>query len=611
MASDKKGSDTGLQRHLPSALQLHILSLLPLNDRALSGRLVSPDAAASLSGPEHCTASLSQPLPAHALSWALEAGHQHVRQLCFRHKLWLLCTGATSGSEVNLEVALALLQPSIFPELLHSHDHRWTYRYVTPTANPGVAAVTAGHPQLLRWLLSHCPGLVERNQVLTAAAKHCDLAGLQAMFGALAFDPEGQGLILDAAAESATPDAVAKMEWLMRIGGRRPQLQESTAAAAARSGDLGRLRWLRERECPIGGLRVLMDALQHADLAVAQWLVDEAGCELPPAVGTEGEGTVEVEREWGSMLEAAARSSDGVDKVRWLLQRRGGQLQASHWQRMAEAAAEAGRVELVQHALPLLGPAGDMPPWLALAAVGSGSVPMVQFLRQAGVAFGPVAYIKAAEAGSLAMVRWLACDARVTAEGRDLPTVVTRWPQVPTTATSRELLQAVQLVLDGVGWRGWGSFCYMVVEGAATRGDLALLQYLLQQLPAHQPSWYLVTAAAEGGCEALLEWLAEQHPGCLVVRPGGPSPYSSAAAVGDLGTLTALRRLGVPWGAQGLVASVALCESIATAALHWLVEQGAPVGSHEELQKTCRRLGEDGRGVKDWLQRLARAAEEA
>lgn len=88
---------------LPGALQLHILSRLPPNDRALSGRLVSPDAANGLSGPQHCTASLSQPLPRHAAARAVDAGLQHVRQVPFRHKLRLLCTAATSSSETNMD----------------------------------------------------------------------------------------------------------------------------------------------------------------------------------------------------------------------------------------------------------------------------------------------------------------------------------------------------------------------------------------------------------------------------------------------------------------------------------------------------------------------------
>ncbi len=244
------------QRQLPPALQLHILSFLPANDRALSGRLVSPDAAAALTGPDHCTASLSQPLPPHAAPWAVEATQLHLRQLPFRHKLQPLCTAAASGSEVNLEVALSLLRPSVFSELWYAGGGMWS-----PYNDPGVAAVEAGHPQLLGWLLDRCPGLVNPDRVLSAVAQHCDLAGLQAAWELLRLPRVSTTLIsgwrpatrtsaaLAAAAGSATPDAVAKMEWLMSKINWGPE----AAAAAARSGDLGRLRWLRDGGCPMGG----------------------------------------------------------------------------------------------------------------------------------------------------------------------------------------------------------------------------------------------------------------------------------------------------------------------------------------------------------------------
>lgn len=51
---------------LPPELQLHILSFLPPNERALTGRHVCSDAADGLGGPDSCTARLSQPLQAHA-----------------------------------------------------------------------------------------------------------------------------------------------------------------------------------------------------------------------------------------------------------------------------------------------------------------------------------------------------------------------------------------------------------------------------------------------------------------------------------------------------------------------------------------------------------------
>ncbi len=110
------------------------------------------------------------------------------------------------------------------------------------------------------------------------------------------------------------------------------------------------------------------------------------------------------------------------------------------------------------------------------------------------------------------------------------------------------------------------------------RGDLALVQYLLPWHPWYRPGWEVLAAAAEGGCGALLEWLVEQHPGCLEGAGSGVSPYASAAARGDLGTLTTLRRLGVPWGAEDVVVQ-AVRERCSVPAMRWLEDQGAPAGS--------------------------------
>ncbi len=207
-----KGPSCGTgQRQLPSTLQLHIVSLLPPNDLALGARLACRYLSAGLSKPEHCTAYLSQPLPPHAAPWAEAAGQQHVRRLPLRHKLQLMCAAAASGSELNLELSWQLVQPSLFPGALNRTRDAATY------PSPGVAAVEAGHVQLLGWLLQRCPGLLQPNRTLVAAAKHCHLDGLKAAWEALrrsCYDPDVQGM-LDAAAESTTPDAVAKIEWML------------------------------------------------------------------------------------------------------------------------------------------------------------------------------------------------------------------------------------------------------------------------------------------------------------------------------------------------------------------------------------------------------------
>ncbi len=420
--SSSKSSSTSL----PPELQLRIFSLMPHNDRVLSCRLVSPDARDGLTGPESCTALLSQPLPPYAAPWAEAEWQQHVRQLPFRHKLQLLCTAAASGSEVNLEVALALLQPSIFPELLHSCDNG-------NCPDPGVAATMAGHPQLLGWLLRRCPALLRPDTVLAAAAQRCDLAGLQAAWEALQAHLGGSSSgasgsssgaprhqittdVLHAAAASVTPDAIAKTAWVLATGGSSCSMGQSTAVGAAASGDLARLRWLQERGCPVGEVDVLLSALEHAHLAVAQWLVDEAGCKLH--VAGEGADAAAEDGAWAEPMIAAARSSDAVAKWQWL-QVRGAppfkSASATRVRRLAVAAGCAGQVEVVQHLLSDLGHArvvqsGGGP--LSRAAALSGSVPVTECLQQAGFVINPVAYGSAA--GNLPFVRWLALEARVS-----------------------------------------------------------------------------------------------------------------------------------------------------------------------------------------------------
>ncbi len=582
----------GLQ--LPLALQQHILSFLPPNDRALSGRLVSAYAAAGLTGPDHCTASLSQPLPPHAVPWAVEVGQQHARQLTLRHKQQLLCAAAVSGSEVNLEVARAMLQHSVFPGPLQRVFH------IVPYPDPGLAAAKAGHAHLLGWLMQHCRELVDTDRTLGAAAQYCDLAGLQVACEALRQEDTGEGhaggssehtqgptdiqRALDAAAGSATPDAVAKVEWLLAVEGGRCRLQESTATAAARSGDLGRLRWLREQGCPMGGSDVLQSALRHADLAVAEWLVGEAGCGLPGAAG----------HQWVRVAHEAAGSRDGVPKLQWLRERGapppGGQLVC--------AAAAAGQMEVVRHLLSGLEPAAahDAAQRAAAWAVGSGRIPMVEVLIHSGATISPGEYAwsslsahymykdRLAGVDSVAMVRWLAREARASAAGLDLPSLIERWPR-HTPACSRDLLEAVQLLVGEAGCRGWDA--ERALKEAAVRGDLALVQYLLQQRPGCRPGYAVLREAVRSGNQVLLEWLVAQHPGCL----GGPGAgeeghfglYVSAAFNGDLGTLTGLRRLGVPWGVKDSVVE-GVWAGCRMPALRWLVEQGALVGSRNRLK---------------------------
>ncbi len=627
---------------LPAALQLHVFSLLPPNDRALSCRFVSPDAASSLSGPENCTASLSQPLPPHAVCWAVESGQSYVQQLPFRHKVRLLCTAAASGSEVNLEVALALLQPSIFPEVLQSRKFGiWIYGAGGYCL--GEAAAKAGHPQLLPSLVRRFPWLISPGGVLKAAARHCDLAGLQVAWKALQHgfgnSSECSGLrpvlnqdVLHAAAESFTPDAVAKMEWMLQTamkgarGGREGgcpscRLQLSTAVAAARSGDLGRLRWLRDQGCPmgrragqgalVGEVRVLETALRHADLAVAQWLVDEAGCGLPAAGGGGEVAAEEGDRAWIKLLRAAADSPDTAAKWQWLHGRGGPSVAGAEPGLVKEltlAAVEAGQVEAVQYLLSVLG-AGKV---LAVgreafirAAGWSGSIPVAECLQQAGIVFSHQAYSSAE--GNLPFVRWLALEARVSAAAItriQLTSWIAGWPR-DTPAHSRDLLAAVQL-LAGAGFSDWCDTGHTVYF-AAHRGEFDLARFLLNQGAPLNTDNGTVEAAAEAGCVPLLELLSALSGG---FKPSGVSLrslYIQAAEHGDLATLDALRRLGAPWGVDGVLAK-AVKGGCGEAALRWLVEHGAPVGSPKEMEAAVASAVERGglrAEVAAWLRGLA------
>ncbi len=114
------------------------------------------------------------------------------------------------------------------------------------------------------------------------------------------------------------------------------------------------------------------------------------------------------------------------------------------------------------------------------------------------------------------------------------------------------------------------------------------MQYLhgQQRHQGYQADGKALEAVAAEGCEALLEWLVQQ-PGCLE-RLGGASPYSIAAEWGDRGVLDALWRLGVPWGAQDVVAR-AVHNGCKRPGLQWLVQRGAPAGTQEEMEAAITR----------------------
>ncbi len=597
------------QQQLPTALQLHVLSLLPPNERALSGRFVCREACDAFSEPQHCTASLSQPLPPHAAPWAQEAGQQHTNQLPFRDKFQLLSTAALSGSEVNLEVAWALLEPSIFPELLLVRDIPW--RRPPSAEDPSQVLAKAGHPQLWGWLVRHCPRLLSPIHFLQEVARHCSLPvlqatweQLQALFTGTSSSNSSSGSspfsgiwrpaldihTLHAAAESRTPDAIAKMQWVMETGGEGCQPCSGIANIAASLGDRNKLSWARDRgiQCD---LWVMYSALRAADLAMAQWLVDEGLCDLPAPDRIASEEPDEPYGKtvlgWDALLKAAAASEDGVAKFRWLQERGAPALGGAGLAlvpQLAQVAARPGHVEVMRYLLSLIPSSTIQQVWSPVdqldSPLVSGKVPMAECLWQAGVVLsGRDAYISAGHSSSVETVRWLATKAGVSSAGMTLADIrefMLHWPW-----GRKGLTEAVRLVV-GAGCTAWDMG---LVYNAAKRGDRELVQYLLQLRPEHVPGGELADAAAKGGCVALMEWLAAEHPGCLTGSALAGKPlYNLVAYYGDRGMLEALRRLGVPWVVQDVVVREVkggCCMPV----VRWLVEAGAPVGSRQQLHQ--------------------------
>lgn len=175
---------------LPPDLRLRVIGSLPPHVLALTGRLVCRGAGQHFCEPHHHTTSvsdlLSNPLPSHYANSApyIERATEALGALTFRQKLLLPVLAATSGCEANVSFALQLLEPSLFPELLHTshyrkvllHDQR---SHDLPLPDMGSTAVASGLAHMLPFLEQHCSWLLDPARTLEAAARQCDLGGLQ------------------------------------------------------------------------------------------------------------------------------------------------------------------------------------------------------------------------------------------------------------------------------------------------------------------------------------------------------------------------------------------------------------------------------------------------
>ncbi len=596
---------------MPFDLLGRALEMLEPNDRALYGRFVCKAAWRRLSQLHHRMARFSLPLPLHVLNDADWQPHlqQAFKQHTFHSKMRVLSGAASSGCKANLELAWGLLRPCLFPELLappHAPDHDDHYFLWVHREDAGTAAIRSGHAHLLPWLVQHrCP--LEPYHTLEAAAVHCDLVGLQQAWELLGADTytgykrDYALLALAKAAAKPAGDAVAKLSWLWQLStvgqipqDRQQQLMLSAAEGAATSGNLPVLRWLCEQGLDLRGagrgwsldaFGTIAGALRHGHVAVADWLVDEAGCPLPQ----EGEQAEERMILWGG----AARGGS-VEAMRWLLQRG---VPMHH--RAIESAAQAGRLEAVQF---LHGEFG-----LALteevfrAAAGSRSLPTATWLLQAGCPMSPAAYQRAAMAGDVGMVRWLVQEAGCPLGQDALLNCVKYWPGGR--GSGGDLEQALR-VLVGAGGLLPPPSATPCLDEAAGHGDLPLLRYLHEELGIGFGPGTLV-ATARAGCETVLEWLVQA--GCRTGEGQGASdPYTLAGQAGDLATLACLRRLGVPWGPRAYWGpgrrDRARQGQVPLPVLRWLVEQGAPWD--QEAVRKGLRVAREARLYNDTVARF-------
>ncbi len=509
-----------------------VLELLPPNEVALSARRTCRAAAQHFAEEHHRTVSaFTGAIPPHATA-EMEAAF---RGRSFRHRLLALSAAAASGSVANLELVWRRLQPCLFPELLRGDMYLERMRRgMHPGDDPGTAAVKGGGATaVLPWLLDRCPGLVNRSDTVTAAARHCALAQLKKVWGQLRFPDFSMRFVrgvLEAATSWGAADAQTKLWWLLELGCRAPTAAEYLAVF---SDDLPRLRRIQQRGFEqFGNWQLLAAALRHADLSLAQWLMDAAGCLIPPAAAHE--------------LAAAAAASGSVAKLRWL-QSRGVSLSppAPHQAVPIKAAAAHGQLEALRF-LHLEGGSGlpqDSRTSILSAAVTAGHIGVAEYLLHAGCTLGSFVWRRwclRGCRGGLAMVQWLLEEARVPAADGVLAMMIENWPHT-NAASQWQLLQAVRLVAppgSSVGALGGAA------AAAARAGHLELLRYLHKELGCGLGAGVLV-AAAKGGSEAVLEWLVEQ--GCAAGEADELDRcYLAAGAGGDRATLECLRRLGVP-----------------------------------------------------------------
>eukprot|EP00198_Chlamydomonas_reinhardtii_P008988 XP_001698325.1 predicted protein [Chlamydomonas reinhardtii] len=553
-----------------------VAACLPPNEVAVHLRLVDHIAASALSGPEHTTIHLSQPVPAPDFyrRWAPPGA---CRSLTLQQRRRLACLTAASGSIDNLRTladspALAAACP------------------LEPAAL--AAAAAAGHLSdgaAAPWLLSH----------LRTAAPSAE-------------QPWNSQTLPEVAAAGRL-DAVA---WLRDAG---CPWGSGAFASAAGSGSSQLVAWLRRHACPLGATAPLAaSAAGHDTLAEELWFMrapsSMAHMEVQMLWNTAAAGGLAaVQRWWARLVEgggkcgsatgraallaqaAGARSGDWKAKVQWLLDQGCGREEQAITN-AALCADGAARVAWLRQrgfrvglgAVQSAASRGDLPLMLELlrdlekrqqqqeehrgqgtgaagsdgtaASAGKGGAEAAEAMAEvADAALRHGAVVAAAEGGSLgclqALVRrgWMRRGSLrnvLDAAARSGHVDLVAWlcdhctdPQLHTAAGNGAGAR-VPAAGPGVGSSAGvealvGS---RLLEAAAASGSTALLRHLLcvRRCPGSVAAF---RAAAAVGCEEQLELMAEA--GCPMGEDG--EAYEPALWNNDLATLRCLRRLGCRW----------------------------------------------------------------
>ncbi|GFR45491.1 hypothetical protein Agub_g6835, partial [Astrephomene gubernaculifera] len=240
----------------------------------------------------------------------------------------------------------------------------------------------------MEWLLQLGPeDALEGHLLLPAlqsAAEGCDLVTLQRLAGrqqdTWQLDSWHNTFVLAAAAGSPTPDWQAKVEWLEAQG--VPRAAPAYHRAVACPDALDRMRWLRDRGYPLHKKVVLWAARAGSRDALAFLLSEGMAPEEYSIRGVAGGGhlaALQLLRDHGCPMDEATVAS----------------------------AARAGHLHVVVWLVEALGDELLQEKSVCTAAMESGNLELLRWLRERGWPWGTDAFTQAAAAGCEEVLEWL------------------------------------------------------------------------------------------------------------------------------------------------------------------------------------------------------------